>query len=149
MSVSEKVAYLRGLMEGLDIDDDSKEGKLFEAIIDTLDEIASNMSDIEEDMEDLGDYIEEIDEDLGDVEEFIYDIDDDCDCCCDDDDDCDCCCDDDCDCDCIEFTCPSCGEDICIDIDCIDDEGEEGHINCPNCGEDIEFVIEEEEEEDE
>ena len=60
MSVSEKVAYLRGLMEGLDIDDDKKEGKMFAAIIDALDEIASDLSDIDEDLEDLTDYVEEL-----------------------------------------------------------------------------------------
>ena len=86
MSVSEKVAYLKGLMEGLDLDEDKKETKLFNAIIETLDEIASELSDMEEEMEDLADYIEEIDEDLGDVEEYVYD---DCDCdCCDCGDDC-------------------------------------------------------------
>ena len=142
MSVSEQVAYLRGLMDGLEIDEDSKEGKLFAAIVDTLDDIATDLSDMEEEMEDLNDYIEEIDEDLGDVEEFVYDIDDDC--CCDcDDDDCDCCCDDDCDC--IEFTCPACGEDVCVDVDCIEDDG---LTECPNCGEEIEFDIIEEEDED-
>ena len=96
MSVSEKVAYLRGLMEGLDLDGDSKEGKLFAAIVDALDEMASEISDLEEDIEDVEDdldeleeYIEEVDEALGEVEEIVYDFDDDCDCCC--DDDCDCC----------------------------------------------------------
>ena len=82
-------------MEGLDLDDDSKEGKLFAAIVDTLDEIASEISDMEEDLMDLNDYAEEIDMDLGDVEDFVYG-DDDCDCCCDDDCDCDC----DCECGC-------------------------------------------------
>lgn len=141
MSVSEQVAYLRGLMEGLDIDESSKEGKLFSAIVDTLDDIASDLSDMEEDLEDLNDYIEEVDEDLGDVEEVVYDMDD-CDCCC-DDDDCDCCCDD---CDCIEFTCPACGEDVCIDTDLIEDDG---ITSCPNCGEEIEFDIIDEDDEDE
>ena len=79
MSVSEKVAYLRGLMEGLDMDEDKKETKLFNAIIEALDDVASELSDIDEDMEELADYIEELDEDLGDVEEFVYDLDDDCD----------------------------------------------------------------------
>lgn len=141
MSVSEKVAYLRGLMEGLDMADDTKEGKLFAAIVDALDEIASEISDIDEDIEDIADdmdeleaYIEEVDEALGEVEEFVYDCD--CDCC---DDDCDCgCCDDD---DCIEAVCPACGEAICIDFDCIDDEGK---TECPACGELLEFEIEDE-----
>ena len=152
MSVSEKVAYLRGLMEGLDMDEDKKEAKLFNAIIEALDDVASELSDIDEDMEELADYIEELDEDLGDVEEFVYDLDDDCDCCC-DDDDCDCCCDDDdCDCDCCcddedlyEVECPACGEVICID-GCIVDEGE---MDCPNCGEHLEFEMDEEEEDEE
>ena len=89
MSVSENVAYLKGLMEGLDLDEDKKETKLFNAIIETLDEIASELSDMEEEMEDLADYIEEIDEDLGEVEEFVYEDLDDCDCCdcCGDDED--------------------------------------------------------------
>ena len=55
MSVSEQVAYLRGLMDGLEIDEDSKEGKLFAAIVDTLDDIATELSDMEEEMEDLND----------------------------------------------------------------------------------------------
>ena len=136
MSVSEKVAYLRGLMEGLDLDENSKEGKLFAAIVDALDEMASEISDLEEDIEDVEDdldeleeYIEEVDEALGDVEEFVYDIEDDCDCCC-DDDDCDCCCDDDCDCDGEFFCamCPSCGEKIYFDESCDPEE-----VVCPSC----------------
>ncbi len=142
MSVSEKVAYLRGLMEGLDIDDDKKEGKMFAAIIDALDEIASEISDIDEDLIDLQDYVEELDEDLGDVEEFVYE--------CFEDDDCDCdCCDDDCDCcddECIEVTCPACEEEVCIGFDEIDDNGE---VECPCCGAILEFEIEEEEEAEE
>ena len=139
MSVSEKVAYLRGLMEGLDIDEEKKEGKLFAAIIDALDEIASDLSDIDEDLTELEDYVEELDEDLGDVEEFVYEcFDDDCDCCC-DDDDCDCCCDDDC---CVEAVCPSCNENIAIELGEVD---EEGKIECPCCGAVLEFEIEEDE----
>ena len=148
MSVSEKVAYLRGLMEGLELSDETKEGKLFTAIVDALDEIASEISDLEEDIEDIDDdlgeleaYIEEVDEALGEVEEIVYDFDDDCDCCCDDDCDCDCCDDD-----CIEAVCPACGAEICIDFEDID---EDGKVECPACAEILEFEIEEEEIEDE
>lgn len=141
MSVSEKVAYLKGLMEGLDLDEDKKEAKLFAAIIDTLDEVASELSDMEEDMEDLSDYIEEIDEDLGDVEEYVYDdFDDDCDCCC--DDDCDCGCEDGC----LEVLCPACNQEVCIGFEDIDDNGES---ECPCCGAILEFEIEEDDEDEE
>ena len=75
MSVSEKVAYLRGLMEGLDIDDDSKEGKLFAAIVDALDEMASEISDLEEDIEDIDDDLDELEERIRKLEEDPEQID--------------------------------------------------------------------------
>lgn len=138
MTSSEKVAYLRGLMEGLDLAEDDKYAKLFKAVIDTLDELASDVADLDEDVLDLTEYVEEVDEDLSYVEECVYDDDDD------DDDDCDCCDCDDCDCcdddDFIEVECPACGEQICIDFDAID---EEGQVECPNCGELLEFEIQE------
>lgn len=128
--ISEKVAYLRGLMEGMGLDEDDNNTKLFEAVIDALDDIASQISDIEETQDELECYIEEVDEALGDVEEFVYDDDCDCDCdCCDDDDD-----------NSIEVTCPACGEDIVIDVDAID---ENGQVDCPACGETLEFEIDE------
>ena len=130
MSVSEKVAYLRGLMEGLELDENSKEAKLFDSIVDTLDDIASELSDFDEDLGDLGDYVEELDEDLADLEEYVYD--DDCDCC--DDDDCDCCCDDD---ETYEVECPSCGEKIYLDESMFDED----YIECPACGEKLELDI--------
>ena len=60
-------------MEGLELDENSKEAKLFDAIVDTLDDIASELSDFDEDLGDLGDYVEELDEDLADLEEYVYD----------------------------------------------------------------------------
>ncbi len=129
--ISEKVAYLRGLMEGMGLDENENTTKLFEAVVDTLEDIATELGDITETQEELEEYIEEVDEALGDVEEFVYD--DDCDC------DCDCCCDDEDD-GAIEVTCPACGEDIVVDIDAID---ENGQVECPACGEVLEFEIDE------
>lgn len=125
--ISEKVAYLRGLMEGMGLDEDDNTTKLFDAVIDALDDIATELSDIEETHEALENYIEEVDEALGDVEEIVYDDCDDC-CGCDDDDD-----------DCIEVKCPACGEDVVIDVDAID---ENGQVDCPACGETLEFELE-------
>lgn len=130
MTVSERVAFLRGLLEGLELDENDKTTKVINAIVDTLDDIACEIQDLNDVTDELGDYIEEVDECLGDVEEYVYD---DCDC------DCDCC---DCDGDenCVEVTCPACGEDICIDVDAID---ENGQVECPACGELLEFEIDE------
>ena len=40
MTVTEKVAYLKGLAEGMAIDENSKEGKLLKAITDVLADLA-------------------------------------------------------------------------------------------------------------
>lgn len=128
--ISEKVAYLRGLMEGMGLDENDNTTKLFDAVVDALDDIATELSDMEEAHEDLECYIEEVDEALGDVEEFVYG-DEDCDC------DCDCCDDNE---NSIEVTCPACGENIVIDVDAID---ENGQVDCPACGETLEFEIDE------
>ena len=47
MNISEKVAYLRGLAKGLDVAE-TKNGQLFEVIMDILDDIAANLTEIED-----------------------------------------------------------------------------------------------------
>ena len=117
MNVSEKAAYIKGLMEGMEIDTNKGEGKILAAMADLLEDLSLSILDLEDETATLNDYIEELDEDLGAVEEDLY-CDDDCDCCdcdCDDYDDCDCCdcddCEDDCDCcdccECLELECPA------------------------------------------
>lgn len=137
MNISEKVAYIKGLAEGLNVDD-----KVVNAIIDVLADLAKEVASLKEDAEYLDSYIEEIDEDLGALEEEFYG--DDCDCCDCDDDDCDCgCCDDD---DFIEVECPSCGDTICIDEDT-----DFNCVECPACGEKFSCVCDccDEDDEDE
>lgn len=147
MTVSEKAAYIKGLMEGMEIDTSKGEGKILAAMADLLEDLSLTVLDLEDENATLNDYIEEIDEDLGAVEEELYCCDDldcdccdcdedydfDCDCCDCDDDDCDCCdCDDDCDCcECLELDCPACGEPVYIDEEdiCAIDE-----LECPSCG---------------
>ncbi len=143
MTLNEKAAYIKGLADGLDLDKNTKEGKLIAALIDLVGELTEAIDEIDEDLETLNDYIEEIDEDLGAVEEYLYD-DCDCDCDCDDDFECDgnCCdCDEDCDLadeDYFEVECPSCGETICFDGS-IDPE----ELACPACGEKFECIVSE------
>ena len=138
MNVSEKAAYLKGLMEGMKIDETTNEGKLFKAIADLLEDLSLSVLDLEEGQSYLEEYIDEIDADLGEVERDVYECEDDdwCDCddCCDCDDDCDCCdCDDDC-CDCFATVCPGCGEEVYFDADTADDV-----IVCPSCNTEIEL----------
>jgi hypothetical protein len=153
MTVSEKVAYLKGLAEGLKLDTETKEGKLISVIIDTLEDIAFELEELNENALDIGEELDAMSDDLADVEEVLFGDDDDDDeeddedgCSCGDDDcgceDDDCCCEDD---DCAyEVTCPSCGEDIVIE----EADLEKGSITCPKCSEKLEFEFDEDDEDD-
>ena len=120
MTISEKVAYLKGLAEGLNIDTDkSKEGKLITVMIDILDEIAMSIEDLEENSLALGEEIDVLSDDLADVEDIVFDDEDE------DEDD-----EEEFDDDWFEVECPSCDEVLVVDEDAL----EEGYIKCPNCG---------------
>ena len=126
MDICEKIAYIKGLAEGLSLDTDSKEGKIIAAIIDLLGDITEEICDIEDACDDMSEQIDAVDEDLASLEDIIYE-DDDCDCCdCDDD-----CCEEDL----YEVECPSCNDIIYLDADMLEEEG----IDCPNCGTHLEF----------
>ncbi len=86
MKTSEKVAYIKGLMEGMALDTTKNENKILDKMVEVLEELATANNALTEENIKLRDYIEEIDSDLGDLEEYVYESDD-CDCDC----DCDCC----------------------------------------------------------
>lgn len=139
--LTEKAAYLKGLMEGLSIDGSTKEGKVLLALRDVIDEICETVDTIDADVDDIVEFCSNIDEDLSDVENTVFG-DDECDCDCDDCDceDCDCDCDDDC---AYEVVCPTCGDTIELNDLMLED----GSVECPNCGELLEFDFDEDEEE--
>ena len=68
MTLTEKVAYLKGLMEGMDFSGDPSREKLFAAMADLLTEISDRVLSMEELMDDLNDYVESIDDDLAELE---------------------------------------------------------------------------------
>ena len=125
MTITEKVAYLKGLADGLAIDTEkSKEGKLISVIIDILEEMGMSIEDLEENATALGEELDAVSDDLAEVEEFLYEDEDDEDdacCCCDEDED-----DED---DFFEVECPNCKEPLVIDEDVL----EAGVIECPSC----------------
>ena len=125
MTITEKAAYIKGLVDGLELDGTTKEGKILSAIIDLVSDIAEDVTDIAEDVEYLEEYIYELDDDYCDCDDCDED-------CC----DCDCCdCEDD---EYFECECPSCGEMVCFDSS-IDPE----ELTCPACGEKFECIISE------
>ena len=115
MTISEKVAYLKGLAEGLNLDTEkSKEGKLISVMIGILEEIGLSIEDLEENTQALGEEIDVLSDDLADVESIVYDEDED---------------DEDYDDDWFEVECPTCGETLVVDDKALAD----GMIQCPNC----------------
>ncbi|MBQ4626660.1 MAG: hypothetical protein IJB45_05340 [Clostridia bacterium] len=129
MTLTEKVAYLKGLAEGLALDESKPEIKVIKAMMEILDDLALTVADLEDGLDLVCEQLDAVDEDLDELEGFVYEELDDCDCCCDD-------CDDE-DEEFYDVECPSCGEVICVDRDIL----EEGSINCPKCDELLEFEI--------
>ena len=127
MGVSEKVAFLKGLLEGMKVDESSDNGKVFKAIVDVLDEIALEIEDLTDEVMELGDGLDVVSDDLEDLEDLVYDEDDE-----DEDDDFD---DDE---TVYATTCPECEEEILFDETYLED----GTITCPNCGAKLEFDAE-------
>lgn len=158
MNVSEKAAYIKGLMEGLKIDTETAEGKVLAAMADLLEDISLSILDLEDESATLNEYVEELDEDLGELEEEVYsrpafhpdcecDDCDDYDACCECDDNCCECDDDDCEAyECIELECPACGKPVYIDEEDIDKIDE---LECPSCGKVLELVETEGDDEEE
>lgn len=129
MTISEKVAYLKGMAEGLGIDtESSKEGKLISMMMDILQDVALELEDLQTEQNELGEEIDVISDDLNDVEELIYG---------DDEDDEDYEDDDDEEEDCYAAVCPNCGDEIYFD----DSVLESGEVVCPGCGTKLNFDL--------
>ncbi len=109
--ISEKVSYLQGLSEGLNISDGNPQGKIITGILGVLDDIAGMLAEMRSDLDTVGEYIENIDDDLLELEEnFKRDQ------------------------DIIEVKCDNCGEELVFDADLMEDE-DVIEIICPRCNE--------------
>ena len=162
MTIVEKAAYLKGLTEGLGVEPDSRDGKLWGALTELLSDMAHEIEDLQSTDLDYADALDEISDELSYLEELTCDLDVPEDFEADDEDECgeDCgCCGLDCGSDddaedgedpvydgvVYDITCPTCGEEITVDEDTLD----EGSIKCPGCGEVLEFDLDEDDDEDE
>ena len=151
MTISEKAAYLKGLMEGLNLDTEKAEGKMISAIVDLLGDLTKRVADIEETTIAISDELDEIEEDLDAIEDYILDEDEDDEFDFEDEDDYDF--DDedyedegfdfgDDDSIIYEVKC-ACGNVIAFDEETL----EKGSIICEDCGELLEFTFDDEDEE--
>ena len=151
MTISEKAAYLKGLMDGLNLDTEKAEGKMISAIVELLGDVTKKLTDVEDTTIAISDELDEIEEDLDAIEDYILDEEDE-DEDWDDDD-----WDEDEDCDCDEAGFDFGDEDsIIYEVKCVcgnvinfDEETlDQGSIICDKCGETLEFTFDDEDEED-
>ena len=144
MTINEKSAYLKGLMDGMKLATESDEGKMIAAIVDLLGDITKKVTDIETTTIAISDELDEIEEDLDAIEDYILEDEED-----EEDDDFDWEDDEDEEYDeegfdfgdeestIYEVEC-ACGEIINFDEEVL----EQGSMTCPNCGELLEFSVE-------
>ena len=115
-NIKERVAYLQGLTQGLNVNSSSAEGKVLINIIDVLDDMAEEFNNIQMVQADLEHFVESIDEDLTDLEEEVYeDVDDE---------------------NFVEVQCPSCRETVSFASDILE-EDDDVEVSCPHCGETV------------
>lgn len=122
MTITERVAYLKGLVEGLGLED-SKEGRIIKAIVEVLDDLALTVSDLEDGVSEVSEQVDAIDEDLEDLEKDFYGEDEDEDEDYDDEEEY------------CQISCPKCGDTIYLDEELLSKE----NIVCPNCSEEFEI----------
>jgi len=147
MTISEKAAYLKGLMDGLKLDTEKAEGQMISAIVELLGDVTTTLANVQETTIAISDELDEIEEDLDAIEDYILS---------DDEDDLD----DDYEDDFDDFDDYEDSEEgfdygdedstiyevecVCGEIVNFDEETlEKGSIQCPNCGELLEFVVDE------
>ena len=120
MTINEKVAYIKGMFDGMSLDTEkSKEAKLIGSILEVLEEIGTTLEDIDTSFDAVDEQINSMADDISLLEDVVYDDEDD------EDDECG----DDLDEDFFEVDCPNCGETLYIDEDVL----EAGSIQCPSC----------------
>ena len=132
MNLTDKMAYLCGMVDGMELDlTSSKEGKVLGKIIDVMQEMTAYIVDLQTQVDELTDTCDLLDQDLGDLEDIVFDEDDD-----EDDDEYDDYYDEDED-DEVQYetVCPTCKNTIVLSESILD----KGEMPCPCCGQKLEF----------
>ena len=132
MNLTDKMAYLCGMVDGMELDlTSSKEGKVLGKILDVMQEMTAYITDLQTQVDELTEVCDLFDQDLGDLEDIVFDEDDD-----EDDDEYDDYYDEDED-DEVQYetVCPTCKNTIVLSESILD----KGEMPCPCCGQKLEF----------
>lgn len=116
-TVREKIAYLRGMLDGSrdQIKEDSTK-RILSSIVDVLEDLADDVDELYIEQDQMDEYLEVLDEDLAEVEDHS--------CGCGHHDD---------DADMVEMECPNCQEPVYFEEEFLYDDDVE--VTCPDCGE--------------
>mgnify|MGYP002794992803 CR=1 FL=1 len=145
MELNKKAAYLQGLVDGLGVDESTKEGKIIKAMSALLGEMAEAIESVDEDLSRAYDQINDLSEELEDLEADLYEDDEDDEEPEEEEEDTE---EDDNDDDIAsepfyEVACPNCGETVYVSEDDLD----AGEANCAHCGVTFEVALEGDDEE--
>ena len=135
MELTERAAYLKGLIEGLGIDETTKEGKIIKAMNELLGELSTAVMGLDEDLTQAYDLINDLNDEIEDLEADLYEEDEEQDSQDDDEDE------DNDDEPFYEVACPNCGAASVIEEETL----LSGGVVCPSCGQPLDFEVTEEE----
>ena len=126
MTISEKVAYIRGLYDGLELDGEkSAEARILSEVLDVLGQIGHQLDGVDASTGRLFDELDDLRDSVADLESVVFDGDDGEE-------------------DFFEIPCPTCGEDLVVD----DEALAAGVVDCPHCGGKFAMSFEDEDEDE-
>ncbi len=122
MTITEKVAYIQGLFDGLKLDTEkSGEARILSEVLDVLREVGMQLDGMDAAMDQFDEELDALGDSVADLEEAVFDDEEE-----DegftgfeDDEE-----------DFFEIPCPTCGEDLVVD----DESLAAGVVDCPVCG---------------
>ena len=123
--LTDKVAYLLGLAEGMKLNADVPEQKLMLKMLEVLRDFGEYCEELRQDHDELAEYVSNIDEDLEEVEAALFDEEDEDECGCGHDHDEEALEGE------MEYECPHCGYETKFDL--ADFDFEDDYL-CPQCG---------------
>ncbi|MHB0886800.1 MAG: CD1247 N-terminal domain-containing protein [Bacillota bacterium] len=112
--LKKRVSYLQGLAEGLQVAENSTEGRVIQGVIDVLQAMVEEVETVKDEQESFGEYLEAVDEDLSNLEDdYYFEAAED---------------------EFVEAVCPNCGETVLFEQALAEEDDMEVQVTCPNCG---------------